>query len=184
MSLLFAQSLAYIGVPLKTALRVEERGRTVELEPGSVVARRGSVSSGAWLLMQGLVSARVSLDTGGDDVFTLLGPGTWFNEQQALTGLPSVVDIVAVTPALVFNVGSEDFAELMAGEPKFLAAMLATAAYRTVRLSEALVVYKHASPALRLGFVLATLPRFWTLPTALPVAPWTMRRRWKCGRQC
>ena len=154
MSTYFQKALARMGVPAAVAGRAEARGHYVDTTPGQQVESRGAVPRSVWLVVQGVASCQVRLDTGPVETFTLFGPGSWFNESQAVFERPSVVDIVTATPATLFELDKESFRALLSEEPDFLAAMMGLAAFRTVRLLEAMAVYKHGSPLLRLAFVL------------------------------
>jgi CRP/FNR family transcriptional regulator, cyclic AMP receptor protein len=119
-----------------------------------VIEQRGARAGAVWFLVEGAVSHQVQLPDGKPAVVALYGPGTLFNQQQALFDGPNGVDTVAITPVALLAFDVPVYRALIEAEPAFLSAMLRLTVHRATRLAEAVATLKHGSPAYRVAFVL------------------------------
>jgi CRP/FNR family cyclic AMP-dependent transcriptional regulator len=149
-----AGALVALGMPPAAAESLSARARPARYEAGALIERRGERAGAVWFLVDGVVSHQVGLADGRPAVVTLYGPGTLFNQQQALFDDPNGVDTVAVTPVELLALQVPVYRELIELEPAFLHAMLRLTVHRATRLAEAVAAFKHGSPALRVAFVL------------------------------
>jgi CRP/FNR family transcriptional regulator, cyclic AMP receptor protein len=149
-----AGALVALGMPPATAEDLSARARPASREAGDLIERRGDRAGAVWFLVQGVVSHQVRLADGRPAVVALYGPGTLFNQQQALFDGPNGVDTVAMTPVALLAFDVPLYRRLIEQEPAFLHAMLRLTVHRATRLAEALAAFKHGSPAFRVAFVL------------------------------
>lgn len=149
-----AAALAGLGMRPAAAQALASRARAARREAGDVIERRGAQAGAVWFLLEGAVSHQVQLPDGKPAVVALYGPGTLFNQQQALFDGPNGVDTVAITPVDLLAFDVPVYRALIDDEPAFLNAMLRLTVHRANRLAEAVVAIKHGSPAYRVAFVL------------------------------
>ena len=149
-----AVALAGLGMQPAAAEALASLSRPARREAGDVIELRGARAGAVWFLLEGAVSHQVQLPDGKPAVVALYGPGTLFNQQQALFDGPNGVDTVAVTPVAMLAFDVPVYRALIDDEPAFLNAMLRLTVHRATRLAEAVVALKHGSPAYRVAFVL------------------------------
>jgi len=149
-----ARALAGLGMPAAAAEALALQARPARCEAGSTIEKRGAPAGAVWFLAQGVVSHQVQLADGAKAVVALYGPGTLFNQQQALFDHPNGVDTVAITPVSLLGFDVPTYRALIEQEPDFLHAMLRLTVHRATRLAEAVTAFKHGSPAFRVAFVL------------------------------
>ena len=150
-----AGALVGLGMPRIAAEALSARTRASQHEAGAVIERRGDRAGAVWFLVEGVVSHQVRLADARPAVIALYGPGTLFNQQQALFDGPNGVDTVALTSVALLALDVRSYRALIEQEPAFLHAMLRLTVHRATRLAEAVTAIKHGSPAFRVAFVLS-----------------------------
>ncbi|MGD8321954.1 MAG: cyclic nucleotide-binding domain-containing protein, partial [Gemmatimonadota bacterium] len=93
---------------------LRRQGRTVGLDTGETVVRRGEPGRAFYVILSGDLEIRLPGDGGGQLVLNRLGPGTSFGELALLRGTPVSADVVAVTPATVLEYPAEHFNRALA----------------------------------------------------------------------
>jgi len=97
---------------------------------GQVIQQQGDRSEGFWMIESGRVSiCRFGAD-GGLTVFGELGAGDLFGELSHFAGTGRQVDAVAEVPSVLVLVGTRQIDRLLAQEPDFARALLASLAHQ------------------------------------------------------
>lgn len=81
--------------------------------PGSVIVRVGDASDSAFFLLEGKVVAGVPTEGGDDRSLSAMHAGDFFGEIAAITGSPRTANVVADTPAELFEVPAATLKGLM-----------------------------------------------------------------------
>lgn len=111
--------------PVLAAL-LRREGRQVAYAAGQVIQQQGDAGGGFWMIESGRVSiCRFGAD-GGVTVFAVLGAGDLFGELAHFAGTARQVDAVAEEQALLVRVGALQVDRLLAREPHFARALLAS----------------------------------------------------------
>src|SRR5262249_39818748 len=72
-------------------------------------------------------------DTGAPAELARRGPGDFFGEIGMLTGVPSVVQIVALTPVVVYELGKADITPILTARPQVSQDLCRALAHRQAR---------------------------------------------------
>lgn len=116
--------------------RLAGRIRELMLRPGSVVIRAGEPGESMFVVSEGLVSVRIRAADDEVDV-ARLGPGDFFGEMSVLTGEARSATVVALTDAVVCEIGKADIAELLEHNPDAATLLSTAAAERRIASSAA-----------------------------------------------
>src|SRR5262249_31159920 len=92
-----------------TVTHLLDQGETL-FEPGRVFQSLFIVASGVLSLIRDEASVETELKR--------LGPGDYFGEIGLLTGAPSTAKMIALTPAIVYELAKADLAQLMEARPE------------------------------------------------------------------
>lgn len=115
--------------PMLAAL-LRRDGRRMTFSAGQVIQQQGDRGDGFWMIESGRVSiCRFGAD-GGVTVFGELGAGDLFGELAHFAGTARQVDAVAETPSVLVMVGARQIDWLIAEEPDFARALLASLAHQ------------------------------------------------------
>jgi CRP-like cAMP-binding protein len=105
-------------------------GRPIAYAAGQMIQQQGDSSDGFWMIESGRVAiCRFGVD-GGVTVFGVLGAGDLFGELAYFAGTTRQVDAVAEEPAVLVRVGATQVEQLLAQEPDFARALLASLAHQ------------------------------------------------------
>ncbi len=149
---LFAD-LAPADIDMLTA-RMKER----IFRPGAAVIRAGEAGESMFVVSEGLVSVRIRAAEDEVDV-ARLGPGDFFGEMSVLTGEARSATIVALTDAVICEIGKEDVAELLDHSPDAAATLSAAAAQRRMASSAAMARSPEAAEAEKASMAEAILAK-------------------------
>lgn len=149
---LFAD-LAPADIDMLTA-RMKER----IFRPGAAVIRAGEAGESMFVVSEGLVSVRIRAAEDEVDV-ARLGPGDFFGEMSVLTGEARSATIVALTDAVICEIGKDDVAELLDHSPDAAATLSAAAAQRRMASSAAMARSPEAAEAEKASMAEAILAK-------------------------
>lgn len=85
----------------------------INLKEGDIAFRKGEFGSSMFILLEGLVEVRDTLDSGFETVISVMGPGEFFGEASLLTGKPRQYNVVAISESLVIEVSKEALGALL-----------------------------------------------------------------------
>lgn len=105
-------------------------GRRSAYAAGQVIQQQGDRSDGFWMIESGRVSICRFAADGGVTVFAELGAGDLFGELAHFAGTARQVDAVAEAPSVLVRVGAREIDRLLATEPDFARALLASLAHQ------------------------------------------------------
>jgi len=111
--------------------RIAARVVEVEFSAGQVIARKGEIGTGFFIIASG--RARVVRD--GQETASL-GPGEFFGELSILDGKPRTAQVVAAESTVCLALASWDFEAVVAEEPAVALAVLRALATRLRSLTE------------------------------------------------
>lgn len=112
------------------AALLRREGRPIAYAAGQMVQQQGDSGDGFWMIETGRVAiCRFGAD-GGVTVFGVLGAGDLFGELAYFAGTARQVDAVAEEPATLVRVGAAQIERLLAQEPAFARALLASLAHQ------------------------------------------------------
>ena len=129
---LLAAARLFAGVDAEGLERIGDRTVEVDFPSGHVIARKGEVGTGFFVIASG--RAQVSRD--GRTIATL-GPGDFFGELSVLDGRPRTAQVVADGPTTCIALASWDLEAVMLEQPKVALALLRGLAVRLRELTEA-----------------------------------------------
>jgi len=112
------------------AALLRREGRAIAYAAGQMVQQQGDSGDGFWMIETGRVAiCRFGAD-GGVTVFGVLGAGDLFGELAYFAGTARQVDAVAEEPSTLVRVGAVQIERLLAQEPDFARALLASLAHQ------------------------------------------------------
>ena len=112
------------------AALLRREGRAIAYAAGQMVQQQGDSGDGFWMIESWRVAiCRFGAD-GGVTVFGVLGAGDLFGELAYFAGTGRQVDAVAEEPAVLVRVGAVQIERLLAEEPNFARALLASLAHQ------------------------------------------------------
>lgn len=110
------------------AALLRREGRQIAYGAGQVIQQQGDTGGGFWMIESGRVAICRFAADGGVTVFAVLGAGDLFGELAHFAGTPRQVDAVAEGPAVLVRIGATQVDRLLAREPHFARALLASLA--------------------------------------------------------
>lgn len=110
------------------AALLRREGRRIVYAVGQVIQQQGDRGDGFWMIDSGRVSICRFAADGGVTVFAELGAGDLFGELAHFAGTARQVDAVAEAPTVLIRVGAGLVDRLLADEPDFARALLASLA--------------------------------------------------------
>ncbi len=128
---LLAATRLFAGVDPDGLERIGERTVEVEFPDGAVIARKGDIGTGFFVIATG--GASVIRD--GKTIATL-GPGDFFGELSVLDGKPRNAQVVAVGPTSCLALATWDFEAVVLEQPTVALAVLRGLAERLRNLTE------------------------------------------------
>jgi CRP/FNR family cyclic AMP-dependent transcriptional regulator len=128
---LLASTRLFAGVDPDGLERIGERSVEVEFPDGAVIARKGDIGTGFFVIVTG--GASVVRD--GKAIATL-GPGDFFGELSVLDGKPRSAQVVAVGPTTCLALATWDFEAVVLEQPTVAMAVLRGLAERLRNLTE------------------------------------------------
>lgn len=112
------------------AALLRREGRAIAYAAGQMVQQQGDSGDGFWMIESGRIAlCRFGAD-GGVIVFGVMGAGDLFGELAYFGGTARQVDAVAEEPAVLVRVGAVQIERLLAEEPDFARALLASLAHQ------------------------------------------------------
>ncbi|MCA3254395.1 MAG: mechanosensitive ion channel family protein, partial [Alphaproteobacteria bacterium] len=119
-------------------------GRLAErsFAPGAQIFAAGEAGESMFILAEGIVAVRVSID-GRELEVASLGPGEFFGEMSLLTGEPRSATLAAATDVIAYEIGKADMAAVLAANPAAAEAVSMAAAERRMATADAL---SHSEP--------------------------------------
>jgi small-conductance mechanosensitive channel len=160
---------------LFTAFSAEERGvlaeRLVErrMRQGTIVVRQGDPASTVFFVREGVLEARIAAARSEPIPVNRLAAGDLFGEMSLLTGEPRSASIVALTDVVLYELGKEHLAPMLAQRPELGDALadLAAARQRWGRARiDALADAREDDPRSAAEPILRRMRRFFGLPDA------------------
>jgi CRP-like cAMP-binding protein len=121
----------FAGVSQPDLGAVAERAIEVDFPANHVIARRGEIGTGFFLIVAG----SVKVVRGGEEVATL-GPGEFFGELSVLDGLPRTAQVVSREPTRCLALASWDFEQAVLSNPSLALSLLRGLAARLRTLTE------------------------------------------------
>lgn len=122
--------LGPIRADLALAALLRREGRPIAYAAGQLIQQQGDSGDGFWMIETGRVAiCRFGAD-GGVTVFGVLGAGDLFGELAYFAGTARQVDAVAEEPAVLVRLGAAQIERLLAQEPDFARALLASLAHQ------------------------------------------------------
>lgn len=123
---------ALVGMPDELRRRLAAGGSVCEVGPATRIVRQGEASSTAYFLLDGRTVA--SRDDGhGELVLEVHGPGDFFGEIAALSGVPRTASVTAELPTTLLALEAAELRQLLA-DPAMSRLLRATAAERLARM--------------------------------------------------
>ncbi len=114
----------------------EERGELARLmregifRAGEVVMRQGDVGQSLFVLAEGALDVRIPREDGEEVAVARLVHGAVFGEMSLVTGQPRSATVVAVTEAVVFELGRRELDPVLRRRPELLEALATIMAER------------------------------------------------------
>lgn len=112
------------------AALLRREGRRISFAAGQVIQQQGDRGEGFWMIESGRVSICRFAADGGITVFAEIGAGDLFGELAHFAGTVRQVDAVAEVPSVLVRVGAGQIDHLLAKEPDFARALLASLAHQ------------------------------------------------------
>lgn len=103
----------FSSIPTEVLAQLAARGREIHFDAGQTIFRQGDPSSGAYMVVEGLVEIRKGRALEG-----VRGPGLGFGELALAEGEPHTFTAVAVDHTHVLNVSNEVFFDTMLDYPE------------------------------------------------------------------
>jgi small-conductance mechanosensitive channel/CRP-like cAMP-binding protein len=134
----WTQSVA--NVELLRGLTDEERGELVAeaafvpFAPGETILVQGGEVNHLYILLQGLVEVRVSVDGAAERAVTRISAPDTFGEMGMLTGEPRRASVVSISDVECLRVSKESFQKLVSRRPSILSDVSRVVAGRSVQL--------------------------------------------------
>jgi small-conductance mechanosensitive channel len=91
--------------------------RYAPFAPGEVMTRQGAEAHWLYLIVEGSVSVRITVE-GAEREVARLGPGHFFGEMSLMTGRPREATVVAVTDVECYRLGAESFKRILIAHPE------------------------------------------------------------------
>ena len=129
---LLAAARLFAGVDPEGLERIGDRTVEVDFPDGHVIARKGEVGTGFFVIASG----RASVIRDGRTIATL-GPGDFFGELSVLDGRPRVAQVVADEPTVCLALATWDFEAVVTEHPAVALAIMRGLAGRLRGLTEA-----------------------------------------------
>lgn len=110
------------------AALLRREGRRIAFAAGQIIQQQSDRGDGFWMIETGRVAICRFAADGSVTVFTVLGAGELFGEAAHFAGAPRQVDAVAEQPAVLVRIGAKQVDRMLASEPDFARALLASLA--------------------------------------------------------
>ncbi|MCY1399996.1 cAMP receptor protein [compost metagenome] len=95
------------------------RSNLRNLPAGRCLYRRGELSDGAYIILDGIIRLSNTSADGHEAVLNFYEPGNWIGEVSMIDGLPRTHDAFAHAQSVVLQVTPPHFEELLARHPSF-----------------------------------------------------------------
>ena len=92
--------------------------------PEEAIIREGDVEASMYIISQGRVKVTKTQEAGSDTVLAQLGEGAFFGEMALLGESPRTASVIALEPALLFEISRDMLAQLTARFPPVAQSML------------------------------------------------------------
>lgn len=116
---------------IELAEKIKER----RFELGQAVVTQGAAGDSMYALVEGLLEVRSDYENGNRQVkVSAIQPGEFFGEMSLLTGEPRSATVVAVTDAIVYEIGKDDLNALLVGRPQIAVQIAQIVAARRLEL--------------------------------------------------
>ena len=150
--------------------RIAGRCRRRSLDRGESLFHRGTPCHGFYGVIAGMMQLSVSNADGIEKVVEIIGPGETFGEAVMFLGRPYPVDAFALAPTGLLMIPTEAVEELLADDPGFARAVLASMASRLHTMVNDIEMYTLRSATQRfVGFLARELGARLDSPEPQPV---------------
>ena len=129
---LLASARLFAGVDADGLERIGDRTVEVDFPDGHVIARKGEVGTGFFVIASG----RVAVIRDGRTIANL-GPGDFFGELSVLDGRPRTAQVIAEGPTSCLALASWDLEAVLMEQPRVALALLRGLAERLRDLTDA-----------------------------------------------
>jgi len=119
--------------------RLSDSLNRLELDAGETLFRHGDEGDSLFVVVEGLLDARIDLKGGGtEENVGRIRAGEFFGEMALLTGDPRSATLVAATDAVIYEVGREAMMELVEARPEISNSISQAVAERQLERERAL----------------------------------------------
>lgn len=142
------QLLTKFDLDASSAIRLAQHAIIRSYEPNAKIWGRGQPVSKWCYVITGQVAPYVTVN-GKNSLILVWSEGTWFGEQDILSGGISPVDIGVISETQLLEIPSNDFLECFSQNRMFAGALARSIAWKSQCISEMLSLIKHGNPAAR-----------------------------------
>lgn len=111
----------FLGLREDEVRSVIDTGELREVPSGRMICRQGENGGSMFIIVEGRVRVSVAESNGQERLLNYLAQGDHFGELSMLVGSPRMADVTAVLDTELLEIGREDFHQLIATTPRFLA---------------------------------------------------------------
>lgn len=112
--------------------------RYAPFAPGETITKQGAVAHFLYILAEGAVEVRVSVDGADSRTVTTLMAPTFFGEMGLMTGEPRSATVVAVSDVDCYRLDKEVFRKILSERPQIASDISALLAERRLEIEEAI----------------------------------------------
>lgn len=121
----------FASIPTEVLAQLAARGREIHYDAGQTIFRQGDPSSGAYMVVEGLIEIRKGRALEG-----VRGAGLGFGELALAEGEPHTFTAVAIEHTHVLNVSNEVFFDSMLDYPEIGVSMVRAMGQRVSELAQ------------------------------------------------
>jgi CRP/FNR family cyclic AMP-dependent transcriptional regulator len=136
---------------------IRERGVLHGYARKEVIFHQGAPATAIYATKSGLIETSGLNQAGREVTLSIRGPGEPFGYSEAVLGEPRTRQASVLQDATVWQLGTDQFLDLIADRPDIILAMLGSVLFRRTRSSEMRADLRGTSAYLRVGYVLSRL---------------------------
>jgi CRP/FNR family transcriptional regulator, cyclic AMP receptor protein len=125
-----------LGLPREQSEKLIAQARSVTLEEGQSLFKRGDPGDGCYWLQDGSLKVTVASSAGDERILSILGPGTIVGELAMVDGLARSATVVALRRCHLLFLSREAFQQTMNEAPSMLAHLVDTLVHRLRQADE------------------------------------------------
>ena len=136
---------------------IRERGVPHRYARKEVIFHQGTPATSVYAVKSGLIETSGLNQAGREVTLSIRGHGEPFGYSEAVLGEPHTRQASVLQDAEIWQLGTEEFLDLLADRPDIILAMLGSVLYRVTRSSEMRAELRGTSAYSRVGYVLSRL---------------------------